>query len=957
MVKGSMGGTALKNAIVNMASPTKEMQKVMDKYGLSLTDSEGKMKSLKGVMDQLREKMGGLSETEKAEAASHLFGKEAMSGLLAVINASQADYDKLTTAIYGSQGAAKKMADTKLDSLSGQWTILKSAVEGMNITLGEKLAPYAKQFVTWFTGKIPDITNGIVGIVDTISKHTDDIKGIAVAIGSVITAIAGLNVAGSIGNSISGVANLVSLFKGVGVAGEATKVASSFSAMGLAAKALPLIFSPAGAAIAATIAATAVGVHEYNKLMDESILTAKEDLDPIERFFDSINGNKHKTKQELQDLGLVYSDFGNDVSESFKTAAKDASKNLLEIEMNINRLGRNGGITSDNNNAFRTYINDFTYAGINEMKSKQDEIRTELTKAFNLDGVISESEQGSLDGLSRFYEDGVNKQLEIRDEIYKIGDTAIKDHGAILDSDMEQIKEKLAEIQSLKLEYANAESAGEAAYASSKFQREADKVTGLEGASELLQSRAKDRDSAVEKVHENYDKSIGSLEYMKGKTTNETDKANFDKQISELEDAREKAITSAMESYKSDLETFYESNGEYKGKINEKTGDIFSKKEIESQGVMEKQESMHDMSNITESGVYALKNSVTGKLDELYVNVDEDSKKIMGVYNATLDKTGAYSDQEKENLSAMKDSYSAVGQEIDYLTQCNARLNTSTGDLVTAGGSVIQTLSDVTAAGDGLVTGIMQINDTPYQITCDTTGTIMSIQAVTDTANSVPNETEANIDTNADETASKISSVTGEASLIPANTPANVSTNADSATSSFDSLYSSIMSIPAVKTVTVTVKKVFESVSDFFTGGSSEEVGQHHASGTEYATAGLSTVNEQGWELSDRTLPILGTYKGNPVANLQKGTKIKSHMNSVDEMKADIKKEVAKQTPQLIQVYQPQLAMQGENGGNSFNFNGVNININDNQSIEAMVQDGMIQFGKFLKEALSGIKS
>ena len=952
-IKGSQAGTVLRQTMARLASPTKEAAKVMQQYGINAFDTQGNMKPLSGVIDNLNSSLGKLTSQQRADVISTIFGTESMSGVLALMNQGGQSLSDLSKNLSSADGAAKKMADTKLDNLAGQWTILKSAVEGMKIELGERLAPYAKQFVTWFTGKIPDITNGVVGIVDSISKHIDDIKSVAVAIGGIVTAIGGLSVAGSIGNSIGGIANIISLFKGAGVAGEAAKVASSFSVMGLAAKALPLLFSPAGAAITAGVAATAVGVHEYNKLMDESILTAKEDLDPIERFIDSITGNKHKTKQELQDLGLAYTDFGSDVSDSFKDAAKEASKSLLELEMNINRLGRDGGIKTDNMDAFKNYVNKFTYSGINEMKARQDEVKQELTKTFSLDGVVSESEQGTLDGLNRFYEEGINKQLEIRDEIYNIGDAAIKDHGAILDSDMAQIKEKLAELQSLKLEYANAKSAGETAYASSKFKSEAEKVTGLEGASELLQSRIKDRDDKISEAKANYDGSIAEIQYLMDHTTNETDKANYEKTMNDLQKTRDESIQQAVDSYKSDLETFYESNGEYKGLINEKTGVKFSEPELESQNVMKKQQSTHDMSNITESGVYALKNNVTGKLDELYVNVDEDSKKIMGVYNATLDATGAYSDEEKENLSTMKDSYSEVGKEIDYLTECNARLNTSTGDLVTAGGSVIQSLTDVTAAGDGLVTGIMQINDTPYQITCDTTGTILSIQAVTDTANNVPTETQADIDTNAPEASSEIDGVTQSAQLVPADTPANVSTNADSAASSFGSLYDSIMSIPAVKTVTVTVKKVFDSVVDFFNEGTVPMT----ASGTDYATGGLTTVNEQGWELSDRTVPIIGQYNNNPLTNLKRGTKIRNHMDSMNDMRTAVKEEVATQKPaQQVQVFQPQLAMAG-NGGNSFYFSGVDIHVDGNQDVEGMIQDGMMQFGKFLREALSGIKS
>jgi TP901 family phage tail tape measure protein len=71
----------------------------MEQYGISLTDSFGKMYSLRELMEQLRQKLGGLSEAEQAQAAASLFGKEAMSGMLAIINGSPADFEKLSNAI------------------------------------------------------------------------------------------------------------------------------------------------------------------------------------------------------------------------------------------------------------------------------------------------------------------------------------------------------------------------------------------------------------------------------------------------------------------------------------------------------------------------------------------------------------------------------------------------------------------------------------------------------------------------------------------------------------------------------------------------------------------------------------------------------------------------------------------------------------------------------------------
>ncbi len=134
-VKGSMAGTSLKTALSNLASPTQAMAEVMSEYGISISDAQGNALPLIDVLKQLREKFGGLSETEQAAAASTLFGKEAMSGMLAIINASDADFNKLTDNIYNADGAAQSMADTMQDNLQGQITILKSALEGLGIEI------------------------------------------------------------------------------------------------------------------------------------------------------------------------------------------------------------------------------------------------------------------------------------------------------------------------------------------------------------------------------------------------------------------------------------------------------------------------------------------------------------------------------------------------------------------------------------------------------------------------------------------------------------------------------------------------------------------------------------------------------------------------------------------------------------------------------------------------------
>lgn len=178
-IKGSMAGTTLKNTIANLAKPTGAQAVTMKKLGISLTDSSRNMKSFAEVMDNLRLSFSGLSETEKAAAATTLAGKQSMAGLLTIVNASEEDFDKLTAAIKGSEGAAETMAGKMLDNLNGQLTLLKSAIEGILITVGDKLLPHIKEAVSWFQ-MAADYINGLSDAqVDNIMKWA----GIAAAIG------------------------------------------------------------------------------------------------------------------------------------------------------------------------------------------------------------------------------------------------------------------------------------------------------------------------------------------------------------------------------------------------------------------------------------------------------------------------------------------------------------------------------------------------------------------------------------------------------------------------------------------------------------------------------------------------------------------------------------------------------------------------------------------------------
>lgn len=170
-IKASQAGTALRATFSRLAKPTEESQEAMEQLGISIVNSDGSMKSLDEIMLQLRNSFKGMTEAEQANIAAKLAGQEAMSGLLAIVNASETDYQKLSQAINGCDGSAKKMADTMNNSLQGKLTLLKSQLEGLFIKFVELALPYLEKGIealsklfTWISNLDDGTKKMIMGI-------------------------------------------------------------------------------------------------------------------------------------------------------------------------------------------------------------------------------------------------------------------------------------------------------------------------------------------------------------------------------------------------------------------------------------------------------------------------------------------------------------------------------------------------------------------------------------------------------------------------------------------------------------------------------------------------------------------------------------------------------------------------------------------------------------------------
>ena len=190
-IKASEAGTSLRNLFTRMAKPTKESAEAMEALGLSLTDDEGHMLSFMEIMERMRDSFSGLTEEQQAYYAAELGGQRAMSGLLAIVNASEGDFKKLAGAIDSSTGAAKRMADVKLDNYAGSVTLLESAWDGLKITVGEKFTPILRGLVDTGTSVLGWLTD----MIEDCDWLGPVVSALATGIGILAAAIGGATIA------------------------------------------------------------------------------------------------------------------------------------------------------------------------------------------------------------------------------------------------------------------------------------------------------------------------------------------------------------------------------------------------------------------------------------------------------------------------------------------------------------------------------------------------------------------------------------------------------------------------------------------------------------------------------------------------------------------------------------------------------------------------------------------
>ena len=309
-VKGAEGGTQLRNIILSLSAPTDTAAKKLNELGVSVYDAEGNMRGLNEIFGDLDESMSGLTQEQRMEALSTIFNNRDLKSAEALLANYGLRWDELSGYIDDAAGAAEKMAETKLDNLNGDITLMNSALEGAKIAFSDGITPALRNLVQMVTKALSN------------PKTTKFLKEAGAKIGEVATKLAQL--AGGLltrainlfKNGGTQVKALAISFGALAVAIKAYHAASLLAANGtsLLTKAISFISSPMGAVI------TGLGV--LTALFGVSAIAASRTA---------------KSYSTLTDAEKENLDAALELSESYREGRDQRIRSMTEIDSETER--------------------------------------------------------------------------------------------------------------------------------------------------------------------------------------------------------------------------------------------------------------------------------------------------------------------------------------------------------------------------------------------------------------------------------------------------------------------------------------------------------------------------------------------------------------------------------------------------------------------------------------------
>lgn len=639
-----------------------------------------------------------------------MFGSvEAGSAALVLAKGSGQEYNEMLAAMNTSAGATQeafeKMDATPAEQLKGALNELRNS----GVKFGAAFVPV----ITKVSDVLSDAADAFSGLSEEQQENVVKWGMVLAAVGPVMQVT---------GGAITTYTKLASVIGGVtkatGTVGGSYGLIGSFS--GLLGTCAPVA---AGVALVGT---GLYAIHENSQLMNRSVIESKEELSLMEQALAKLQGVEVKSREELEELGLVHKEFSDELSPEFQKAVENSTEKLQEFSVFLREMGFDDVIDQQESDEFTQRVNEMCDEAISTVQSKKEESQAALKELFVADDqVIDESEQKVLEILSASSDNQINEITTLQGEILAIEQNAAAEKRALNEQEIADIEAKHARIRQIELE-ALSGTQEEIEYAKNEFNARIETMDA-ESASKLLQEKAKVRDEEIIQTKAHYDTLINDLKLHLGEEGGIYDE-DIQKQIDNLEADKQKKIDLQNQYWDEYLGIVREKNPEILDVINKYNGEILTQEDLKSQELLYSMMNTYDgLNQITESGCYQIYNKNAGTWQNMRVTVDESTGAITGIYNEATGKWAGYTAQMAEDAKNMANEQSGAYEQIGssmglYFEKGKGVLN--------ANNEVVLSMDELKAHTDGTRTGIVNINGTPYNIKVNKDGTISALNEV-----------------------------------------------------------------------------------------------------------------------------------------------------------------------------------------------------------------------------------
>ena len=433
-IKGSQAGTTLRSGLVRIVKPTKQVRDAMEELNVEFYNSDGTMKSLTKIIEDLQKSTEGLTDETKNQALAQIFGTEALSGMLALVNKGSDELEDMTKQFKKADGAAERMADTMLNNTAGAVESLTGSLESAGIVIQKALAPSIKDLAKWIQDLVDDFTD----LSEEEQQNIIKTVALVAAIGPAIKILSKL------GSGIGTVTKGTGLFSQA-IAVSQAKTTSNITSVNNLAKAFSLLSTPMGLMTTVAVAGTAALV-ALNLEQQKGALAAAEERKEIEN---NIEARQNLIETQKQNLSVTMTEINNTEKlwNELKTLTDENGKVKAGYEKRVNF------ITKQLSDALGIEIglNGDIIEGYKNIQSEID--KTILKKKAEL--ILEQEEAIYTDALQKRQE-GYSKLIELQDKMTEATSKYSTTYGrerATIELEIQQLGQAIKQQQDLIDQY------------------------------------------------------------------------------------------------------------------------------------------------------------------------------------------------------------------------------------------------------------------------------------------------------------------------------------------------------------------------------------------------------------------------------------------------------------------------------------------------------------------------